>query len=53
MEQLSLAEKDVIADMGEEVLEQGGYADLVRAIATNCTPLVEWELSLRTGVDIF
>jgi len=46
---LELAEEDVRADMGEEAVE-AGYADIVEAIAFDCTPEVRAELMRRTGV---
>lgn len=49
MDALADAEHDVIADMGEEALD-AGYADIVEAIAFDCTPEVRAELMRRTGV---
>ena len=49
-EALESAEQDVAADMGEDAVD-AGYADIVEAIAWDCTPEVRAELMRRTGVD--
>lgn len=46
---LESAEEDVRADMGEDAVD-AGYADIVEAIAFDCTPEVRAELMRRTGV---
>jgi hypothetical protein len=47
---LAVAEDDVRADMGEDAVD-AGYADIVEAIAFDCTPIVRVELMRRTGVN--
>jgi hypothetical protein len=46
---LESAEEDVRADMGEDAVE-AGYADIVEAVAWDCTSEVRAELMRRTGV---
>lgn len=50
LQHLDDACEDVRADMGEEAVD-AGYADIVEAVAYDCTPAVRRELMRVTGVD--
>lgn len=47
------AEQDVIADMGEEAVERGGYVEIIRGILAWEMPdeRVRREVLRRTGLD--
>jgi hypothetical protein len=50
LDALESAEDDVRSDMNDEAVD-ASYADIVEAIAWDCTPEVRVELMRRTGVD--